>query len=410
MMVTEQRLNKSNQLKGQAYIAKQTQSLCGFRLNSIAVPKRLLHGESRIHRVRLPSSLDLEKKYMNKPRFFVGIDIASATFTSSVGSMGDKWQIVVRPATFANEYDSFAKYLKWLQEHDVRPENSVICMEATGVYNEVLAHFLIANSYPVAIEPPLKVKRAFKPEGHKSDPVDSTQIAEYAYRFWDELMLWKPRVEVLEQIRTLLTVREQLVVERTGHANALKALQRKAIRTSLAENIHAKAMLELKSHIQEVEAEIQRLIDQDPDFRNMVTLLISIPGVGLLLAAHMLVIFQSVSEPLSPKSLAAFIGICPFENQSGSSINHPSTSRHYGPSALRKLLFLASLSLRTHNPQFRTYFLRKIQEGKPKQLVINNIANKLLKIMVAVVRSNTQFIPNYRSVNPGLLKKALTMS
>jgi transposase len=347
---------------------------------------------------------------MDKPRFFVGIDIASATFTSTVGSMSDKWQIIARPATFANEYDSFAKYLKWLQDHGVQAENSVICMEATGVYNEVLAHFLIANHYVVAIEPPLKVKRAFKPEGHKSDPVDSAQIAEYACRFWDQLSLWAPRKEILEQIKTLLTTREQLVVERSGHQNALLALKRKAIRTSLAEKIHEKAIVELKSHILELEAEIQRLIDQDPDFRNMVSLLVSIPGVGLLLAAHMLVIFQSVSQPYSPKRLAAFIGICPYEESSGSSLKHTPTSRHYGPPALRKLLFLAALSLRTHNLQFRTYFLRKTQEGKPKQLVINNIANKLLKIMVAIVRTKTEFVPNYRSVNPGLLKMALTMS
>jgi len=340
---------------------------------------------------------------MDKPRFFVGIDVASATFTSAVGMMGEKWQIVVKPATFANEYDSFAKYLNWLQEHGVRPENSVICMEATGVYNEVLAHFLIANRFVVAIEPPLKVKRAFKPAGHKSDPVDSIQIGEYAFRFWDELTPWKPREEILEQIRTLLTVREQLVVERAGHLNALKAVQRKAVRTPLAEMIHQKAIQELKGHILELEAEIQRLIDQDPNFRNMVSLLISIPGVGLLLAAHMLVIFQTVSQPSSPKSLAAFIGICPYDDKSGTSLNHASTSRHYGPPALRKLLFLAALSLRTHNLQFRTYFLRKVLEGKPKQLVINNIANKLLKVIVAVVRSNSDFIPNFRSVNPGLL-------
>ena len=68
-----------------------------------------------------------------------------------------------------------------------------------------------------------------------------------------------------------------------------------------------------------------------------------------------------------------------------------------------KLLFLAALLISMHNPQFRIYFLRKVQEGKPKQLVINNIANKLLKVIVAVVRTQTAFIPNYRSVNPGLL-------
>jgi transposase len=317
---------------------------------------------------------------------------------------------VVRPASFANEYDSFPKYLSWLQAHDIRPDNSVICMEATGVYNEVLAHFLKLNHYPVAIEPPLKVKRAFKPEGNKSDPVDSTQVSEYAYRFWDELVLWQPRSELLEQIHTLLTTREQLVVGRTGHLNSLKALQRKQVRTALAETIHEQAVAELKQHILAVEAEIRRLIDQDPDFRQLVGLLLSIPGVGLLLAAHMLVIIQTSQEPLSPKQLAAYAGICPYENSSGTSLHFTPTSRHYGPPALRKLLYLAAMSLRTHNAQFRTYFLRKTEQGKPKKLVINNIANKLLKIMVAVVRSKTAFIANYRSVNPGLLKKALTTS
>jgi transposase len=345
---------------------------------------------------------------MNKPRYYVGIDVASATFTSAVGSMGEKWQVVVKPAQFANEYDSFPKYLKWLQEHGVKPDNSVICMEATGVYNEVLAHFLVANQYTLAIEPPLKVKRAFHPEGHKSDPVDSCQISEYAYRFWDELSPWAPRQELLEQIKTLLTTREQFVVEKTGHQNALIALKRKVTRTPLAEKMHEKAITELKEHIHQLEEEIRRLIDQDPDFRNTVALLISIPGVGLLLAAHMLVAIQSTPVPLSPKSLAAFIGICPYDDSSGTSVHHHPTSRHYGPPGLRKLLFLASLSISMHNRQFRTYFLRKVQEGKPKHLVINNIANKLLKVMVAVVRTQTAFIANYRSVNPGLLKMALT--
>lgn len=345
---------------------------------------------------------------MDTPRYFVGIDVASTSFTSSVGRMGDQWQIVVRPATFANDYDTLPQYLKWLREHDVKPENCVICMESTGVYNEVLATFLVTNHFHVAIEPPLKVKRAFKPEGHKSDPVDSTQIAEYAFRFWDELSCWSPRTEILEQIKTLLATREQFVVDKTGHHNSLRALQRKSVRSFLAEKMHERAISELKHHIKELEDEIERLIDQDPDLRQTVALLVSIPGVGLLLAAHMLVVFQSASQPVSHKSLAAFIGICPYENSSGTSIRHTPTSRHYGPPALRKLLFLAAMSIATHHPQFRLYFLRKIQEGKNKRLVINNLANKLLKIMVAVVRSKTQYIPNYRSVNPGLLKMTLT--
>jgi transposase len=350
------------------------------------------------------------EEQMNKPEYYVGIDIASAQFTAAVGRMEQKWKIVVPPAEFPNEYDSFGQFLHWMQSHQLGADNCIVCMEATGVYGEVFAHFLVVNHYRVAIEPPLKVKRAFAPVGHKTDPVDSCQIAEYAYRYYDELSPWQPRDAVLEQIQTLLTTREQFSAQCAAHQNALKALKRKKVRTALAEKAHQDAISQLRVHIKTLEKEIERLIDQDPDFHKMAKLLLSVPGVGLLLAAHLLVHLQTAAEPLDPKQLAAFIGICPYEHQSGSSIHFRPTSRHYGPSTLRKLIFLAACSVRTHREQFKLYFLRKIAEGKPKKLVINNIANKLLKIICAVVRSGTPFVPNFHSVNPGLLKKALTTS
>jgi transposase len=337
---------------------------------------------------------------MNKPEFFVGIDIASATFTAAVGRMSEKWQMVVRPNEFTNAYDSFAKFLQWLQQHAVTSENAVVVMESTGVYGETLAHFLAAKGYSLAVESPLKVKRAFIPEGHKSDPVDSSQISEYAYRFFDELKLWEPRNDILEQIQTLLTTREQFVVDKIGHENALGALKRKVVRTDLAETAHQISIDQIKAHIKTLEEEIRRLIEQDPTFRNWLVLLLSIPGVGLLLAAHLIVMFQTFTHPLSPKALAAFIGICPYEHRSGTSVYRRPASRHYGPPQIRKLLYLAALSVRTNNKAFKQYFLRKTQEGKSGKLVINNIENKLLKIICAVVRSNTVFIPDYRSVNP----------
>jgi len=347
---------------------------------------------------------------MKKPENYVGIDVSSQTFTSAIGRIGAKWQIVVKPEQFDNSLEGCTAYLHWLQEHGARANNSIICMEATGVYNEMLAHFLLVNNYQVSIEPPLRVKRAFHPEGHKSDPVDSTQISEYAYRFWDELRIWKPRKAILEQIKTLLTAREQFVKEQAAHKNALQALKRKVIRTPLAEALHETAIAQLNENARKIEAEIEKLIDQDPDFRDTVRLLSSITGVGVLLASYMLVIIKSAPQPLSAKVLAAFIGICPYEHTSGSSVHGASTSRHYGPPAVRQLLYLAACSARTHDEKYKQYFYRKVAEGKPKQLVINNIANNMLKVMVAVLRSKTPYIRNYQSVNPGMFKMALTRS
>jgi len=350
---------------------------------------------------------------MQKPEYFVGIDVASISFYAAVGKAKDgSWNLITNPHKFENEYDSMPRFLSWGQQQQINSQNAVICMEATGVYNEVLAHFLVANGYAIAIQPPLEVKRAFKPVGHKTDPVDSAQIAEYAYRFLDELRYWKPRAELLEQIKTLLATREQLCAQKTAHLNTLKALQRKVVRTPLAEQVLEKEESQLKLHIREIEKEIERLIDQDPTYRNFVGLILTIPGVGLLLAANLLVTYQANPQYFHPKSLAAFIGICPFQHQSGTSVLAHSTSRHYGPPALRRLLFLAAMSVRMHHPQFRLYFSRKILEGKSKKLIINNIANKLLKIICAVVRTQTPFIYGYRSVIPQklILNNALTMS
>lgn len=159
--------------------------------------------------------------------------------------------------------------------------------------------------------------------------------------------------------------------------------------------------------IKEIDREIRRLIDSDPTFKQTLLLLLSVPGIGLQLAAHLLILMQ---ETLDPRTLAAFIGICPIKHESGSSVYSAPTSRHFGPPILRKLLYLAACCVRTHKQPFQHYFFRKLAEGKHKKLILNNIQNKLLKIACAVVRSHQPYLSNYVSVNPLLFQKPLTAS
>jgi transposase len=167
---------------------------------------------------------------------YVGIDIASVSYTAAIGSaQNEQWQIIAKPIEFTNDIDGFTKFLHWLKENRVQPEKSIICMESTGVYGEALVYTLLSCNYRVVVEPPLKVKRAFHPTGHKNDRVDSCQIAEYAYRYQDELHVWQPRSRVLEQIKVLLTTREQLTIQSTAHRNSIRALKRKVVATPLAE-------------------------------------------------------------------------------------------------------------------------------------------------------------------------------
>jgi transposase len=347
----------------------------------------------------------LSEVAMTTIKYSVGVDIASSTFTVAVGEM--PWQVVLKPQMFENTEDGYQTLLAWFAEHHLSVSETVVCMEATGVYSEGLAYFLYAKGYRVAVQSPLEVKRTFKPYGPKSDAVDSLQIAEYACRHTDKLSFWKPRSEILEQVKALLAVREQFVSQNTAHKNALKAIQRKVVRTPFAEQAYWQLIEQVKQQIKAIDSEVRRLIESDPTFKEMLLLLISIPGVQLLLAAHFILLAQF---SLEYKVLAAFLGIAPHEHSSGTSVFKHATSRHFGPPAMRKLLYLAACSICTHRPQFGRYLARKTQQGKPARLVLNNVENKLVRIMCAVLQSKTTFIENYHSVQPLVFQKTLTAS
>ncbi|MFZ4620486.1 MAG: IS110 family transposase [Bacteroidota bacterium] len=339
---------------------------------------------------------------MKRARVVIGIDIGSESV--SVAVMRSIRQKDKHEQKFNNTGEGFEELHRWLHSNEAIADESVVVMEATGVYGEALSYFLCSRGYSVAVEPPLKVKRAFQYSAHKNDTVDARQIAEYGHRFFDELQYWSPPDGVLEQVRELLSAREQFTTQKIANSNALKALQRKIITSVTAIEAYELAIDRLKQNIEAVDKEIKRLEKNDDSFHRMITRLTSTPGIGMLLAANLIVITRGFSKTQEYKEIASFAGVSPVEHTSGTSIFRKARSRRFGPHRLRKLLYLSAMSAATHNEEFRKYYLRKVAEGKPKRLVLNNVANKLLKIVCAIVKSETDYIPNYRSVNPWLLK------
>ena len=331
-------------------------------------------------------------------RFYVGLDMAAETFFACI--ILAPAQVAAPPKRFSNDTAGYVALEKWLVKHDATPGDSVLCMEATGVYGEGLAYHLAAHDWWLAVAPPLAVKKAFAPSGHKNDAVDSRQIAEYAARFHDRLRRFAPRKRVLEQIKVLLQLREQYVRQKTSHHNAHRALRRKVVRTPLAEALHEQSIAQLKLHIKTIETEIRQLIDQDPDLRQKLALLVTIPGVGFLLASHMLVLTAAMHDPFNPRALAAHLGLSPYERVSGTSVQHRSASRRFGPATARKLLHLAARSNLVHHDPSRAYYLRKVAAGKAKRLVLNNMANRLIRVICAVLRTEQRHLPDYRAIPP----------
>lgn len=338
---------------------------------------------------------------LDAPQLYVGIDVASETLAVAVTPGPSR--PTAAAFTVANNPDGFTEFDGALQGVGARADNALVCLEATGVYGEALCYWLHGRGYRVVVEDAAKVRRAMPIAGAKTDALDARRIADYAARYLDELRLWTPADAVVEQIQTLLTVREQLVRERTAKQNALHVLRRKAVPTPLALRIAGDAVDYLAERVQEIDREVRRLVSTHPTIGPAVALLVSIPGVGHLLAAHIVVATSGFTAPLVAKRFAAYAGICPLDYESGTSVRGRPSSRGYGPSMIRKLLYLASMRLVSiEGSAYQAYFRRKKAEGKSGRLVLNNVGNKLVRVMAAVLRDGAPYAADHVSTRPSM--------
>ncbi len=333
-------------------------------------------------------------------QFFIGIDIACDTFVASIYQTQNN-QNVSTSTDFTNNPAGFKEFLLWLNKFETYSKNSIVCMENTGCYHENLAYFLAANNFSICIEQPLKVKRAFKPVGHKTDAIDSKQIAEYAFRFYDQLNFWDPPSQILEKIKHLLSTRELLVKQRTALKNAKSSYSHRAIQVHLIKKTYVDSINNLDQQIKDIDKELDRYINKAPDLKKAADTIKSITGFGTLISLYLLVIINSFDTNLNYKKLSAYIGICPYKFESGTSIFKKPKIRKFGSRKIKALLRLAAMSVSIHDKKYKEYYLRKQNEGKAKALVLNNIANKLLKVACAILRDNNfNFTKEHRSVNP----------
>lgn len=337
---------------------------------------------------------------MKPVQFYVGIDISKLDFWVSIFTRPN---VLSNPSSrFINDLNGFGELESWFSQNKVQKNNCVICLEATGVYSESLSYYFYSKGYQVVVEQPLKVKRAFSIKGHKSDKIDSRNIAEYAFRYFDKLKLWSPKSDIVEQVKVLLMAREQLVSQNTSFKNTLKVLEKKVVQTPVANKIYKNNVKRLSSQIKKIDDEINKLIEQHPTYKKVGKIINSCPGFSLLFVANFLVVTNGFENEIATnyRKASAFIGICPYQHSSGTSVFRQPKILNYGPKRLRKLLYLASMSVIQHKPKFTNYFNKKVAEGKNAKLVLNNVANKLLKIVCAAIRNQNEFVENHVSIRP----------
>src|SRR2546423_12946722 len=115
---------------------------------------------------------------------------------------------------------AFVKLLK--KQPGLSIGHTLFCMEHTGTYNQFLLQFLHTLKANVCLESSLQIKLSLGLQRGKNDRLDAVRIAQYAHKNQEELRLWQPQREVLEQLRHFTTLRYQLLQARKQLNVALK--------------------------------------------------------------------------------------------------------------------------------------------------------------------------------------------
>lgn len=316
----------------------------------------------------------------------IGIDVSKLTLDAYMHKEGEY-------AVFTNNRKGFIKLLVWSKKK-YRKTPIFYCFENTGNYSLKLAAFLSDKSIDYVEENPLLIKRSVGIVRGKTDKLDSVMIARYAWLHREELSLGNVRGIALQELGRLLALREQFVRNRTGLMNSLKELTSllsspstdtccKSVRCSISY---------LSKQILKIENRINKLIRTEASLYKNYKLLQTMRGVGLVLGSQLLYHTSNFKRFKTWRQFSSYCGTAPFEYSSGTSIHKPKRCHHIGDRKMKTLLSLASISAIQHDSELKLYYRKKIEEGKPKMVALNNVRNKLLSRAFAVVKRGTPYV------------------
>lgn len=144
----------------------------------------------------------------------------------------------------------------------------------------------------------------------------------------------------------------------------------------------AQQLMTLRRQREELAQEVERRVSAHP----LSPVLMSMPGVGVRTAARLLT--EVTSRPfVSAAHLAAYAGLAPVTRRSGSSIRGEYASRR-GNKVLKRALFLSAFAA-LRDPVSRSYYDRKIRQGKRHNQALVALARRRCDVLFAMLRDGT---------------------
>lgn len=327
---------------------------------------------------------------------FIGIDISKNTFDFALIKENNLSLLI--SDEFSNDHSGIVEIEQFLKKQGINMEETLFCMEHTGIYCRLLSQYLTERKYNVWLEMPVQILRSLGIQRGKNDHIDAKRIAEYAYLKKDKAVLWQPPREEVIKINDLLTLRDRLVESRKSLKQPIKEFNDAGFKDT-AKLIESRCKHTLKAidkEIQQIEKDLDDLINKDSHLKKLYKLATSVPGIGKITALALIYFTNEFTLYINAKQLACYCGVAPFEHTSGTSVKGKSRVSNFANKRLKKLLHLVALTTISSNKELSQYYHRKVNEGKNKMLVINAIRNKILQRLCAVIQRGTPYRVEYQ--------------
>ncbi len=354
-----------------------------------------------------------EKEESIAERYYVGLDVASkktqVCILNRAGKLYQQKEIKTHPAAIAS-------YLRKYCRSNVE----VIGLE-TGSMSSWLYHGLKASNLPAVVLDALHIHRFLSVRRNKTDVNDARGIAELVHKGLDWLNVVHVKSAMCHEIRSLLTIRNQLVKQRMQSEMMIRSILRmhgglieckgSGNRTFREEamflmgEIYDKQNMDLRlrlipildlceeitKRMQQIEKELKYLAESEP----IVKRFIDIPGVGPIIALSFYTAIEDPKRFNRVEDVGAYFGLTPRVYQSGETEIVGKISCR-GNQMTRTHLVQAANVILTHTHSWSSLKAWGIKLSKKSGYNRAKIAvaRKLAIIMLSMWRDNLPFYHN----------------
>jgi transposase len=279
---------------------------------------------------------------------------------------------------FDNSKAGHKALIRWIGDTPAR-----VVYEPTGYYHRALERALAAAGMPIAKVNPRQAKRFAEATGNlaKTDALDAAMLT----RMGAVLSLEARPVPsaIINDLRDLRTARNALIKDQVAAQTRAKA-----ITLPLLKRQNAARLKQIEAQREAVDAEINALIQGDPDLAQRFAILCSIPGIAEVSAAMLLIEMPELGS-LDEKQVAALAGLAPIARQSG---NWKGKSFiRGGRQQVRQGLYMPALVAIRFNADLKAKYEQLIKAGKAPKQAITAVMRKLIILANALLKKGRKW-------------------